>query len=154
MKPILAIALAIAAVWLDFIASSAGRDYEHAQMANCGPIPAYEDMEAVATFAKCLAGMDAEALHQFNLCEQAWPTYAYCPLDRGAWYVRHGQLDKAMAGYNRAEALDPQLFWPPYYRGLLRRQMGDVAGARRDLERSLELSPAYEPTQRALAELP
>ena len=94
-------------------------------------------------------GRNDDALAQYDECAKAWSAYAYCPLDRGVLLAALGRKTEALAEYKRAENLDPQLFWTPYYAGMLLRTL-DPLGAKKQLERSIELSPGYPGSHREL----
>lgn len=60
---------------------------------------------------------------------------------KGRALETQGKLQPALAAYNRAIALDSHYFSPLLRRGLLRRKLGDTAGASRDLHESNQLLP-------------
>jgi tetratricopeptide (TPR) repeat protein len=95
-------------------------------------------------------GRFPEALGQYRRCQEAWPAYAYCPLDRAVLLGSLGQQGEALASFAQAERLDPKLFWVPYHRGVLLRR-SDGAASVRDLERAAALSPGFPAAHRELA---
>jgi tetratricopeptide (TPR) repeat protein len=67
--------------------------------------------------------------------------------NRGAAYRRAGDLDKALADFNRVVALRPHFSRGYHVRGLVRYGLGDHQTARKDIDRAIELDaqswPAY-----------
>ncbi len=63
---------------------------------------------------------------------------------RGDAYHRLKELKKARLAYDRAVQLNPGFFRPYLSRGLVRSQLRDEAGARRDFEKSLQLLPTAD----------
>src|SRR5215472_11535018 len=61
--------------------------------------------------------------------------------DRGVAKWRKGDLDGAIADYNRAVELDPKYAAAYYNRGVAKRHKGDLDGAIADYNRAVELNP-------------
>lgn len=65
---------------------------------------------------------------------------------RGDVYLQLGQFDKAIADYKAAKRLDPAVAEAYYRRAIQRRQQGDEAGFRSDLDTARQLDPAIGQT--------
>jgi tetratricopeptide (TPR) repeat protein len=61
--------------------------------------------------------------------------------NRGLVYQTKGDLDRAIADYNEAIALDPKDPVPYYVRGLARRARGDTAGGNADITKARQIDP-------------
>jgi len=70
---------------------------------------------------------------------QASPAEA--AFDRGTAKLRNGDLEGALADYNQAIQLDPELAVAYVNRGLVRRRLGDVQGALSDYNSAINLDP-------------
>jgi tetratricopeptide (TPR) repeat protein len=63
--------------------------------------------------------------------------------NRGAAKIEKGDLDGAIADYNRAIELNPKDARAYYNRGIAKRAKGDLDGAIADFSRAIELDPKY-----------
>ena len=60
---------------------------------------------------------------------------------RGMVHLRRGELDKAIADYDAALALNPKLAWSLYGRGLAKQRTGQQAEGQKDINAALALRP-------------
>jgi hypothetical protein len=78
------------------------------------------------------------------------PRYAALHRTRAKALAVAGRDDEAMASADQAVQLDPRDWQNLYVRGIVRREKGDIAGAREDLQNALSLSPANAMVKKAL----
>jgi Flp pilus assembly protein TadD len=64
--------------------------------------------------------------------------------NRGLTKSRKGNLDGALADYNRAIELSPTTAGPYINRGILKKKLGDTKGSSADFSRAVQLNPAME----------
>jgi tetratricopeptide (TPR) repeat protein len=64
-----------------------------------------------------------------------------------------GDLDGALADFNKAIELNARLAYAYNNRGLVKETKGDLVGALADLTKALELKPGNVETQKALDEV-
>ena len=63
---------------------------------------------------------------------------------RGWLHLRQGDLREALADFDHALALKPDLVWAVYGRGIARRKLGDEAAGQADLEAARKLRPTVD----------
>jgi tetratricopeptide (TPR) repeat protein len=66
------------------------------------------------------------------------PVTSHC--NRGKFRYQTGNEELAIADFNRAIELDPEIIEAYYYRGLARHNLGDIFGAKEDLQQAAMLA--------------
>jgi predicted Zn-dependent protease len=104
--------------------------------------PAYEAYDqARQAFAD---GRSQEALKLIDRAIAIEPAESLFHGLKGDLLAETGRRRAALASYDRALAANPDYFKHYLTRGFLRRDLGDIAGARSDFRRSMELLPTTE----------
>ena len=62
-------------------------------------------------------------------------------LERGASWMKKGEIDRAIADYDLAIAFDSQSSVARYNRGVARQSKGDLRGALEDFNEAIKLNP-------------
>jgi tetratricopeptide (TPR) repeat protein len=70
--------------------------------------------------------------------EEIDPVTSHC--NRGKFRYQTGNEELAIADFNRAIELDPEIIEAYYYRGLARHNLGDIFGAKEDLQQAAMLA--------------
>lgn len=100
-------------------------------------------------------GQHQRARKDFDRAIALAPDFAPAYNNRANVLRRMGEYEAAIADYDASIALgNPLPHLPHYGRAVARRALGDIAGARADLERAVALAPDYAPARQALAALP
>ena len=81
------------------------------------------------------------ALDDYGEALRIHPDYADALVARGKVRMDQGELDEARADLDRAIGLDGANPAAWYFRAMLRRQSGDLAGAAQDLANALRVAP-------------
>src|SRR5580700_4752486 len=87
------------------------------------------------------AGMNAEALADFNKAISLDPGYGQAYANRGLVYRKTKRLDQAMADYERALALDPGYAPAWLGRGMVYKARNQAPQALEDLNKAISLRP-------------
>lgn len=100
-------------------------------------------------------GQQERAKQDFDLAISLAPDMSAAYNNRANVLRRVGALEAAVADYDQSIALgNPLPHLPHYGRAIAREALGDIEGARADLEKAISLAPDYEPASAALAALP
>lgn len=95
------------------------------------------------------------ARQDFDVAISLAPDFSPALNNRGNVLRRLGANEAAIADYDRSIELgNPMPHLPHFGRAAAREALGDIEGARADLEQALNLAPEYGPAQKALAALP
>ncbi|CAN5871225.1 hypothetical protein BH23PLA1_BH23PLA1_11210 [soil metagenome] len=109
-----------------------------------------------AWFALGLCHMDmkrySEAAHDFSICTLIQGDFAWAHANRGLALARSGRLNEAMAAYDRALQLNPNLVQALVNRSLVSLELGDSAAAAHDLQQAIRLGQADPDTLAAWGE--
>lgn len=97
------------------------------------------------------AGRDSIALERLDLAHRMSPASVTVLCNRARVLTSLGDIDAALADYDRATALDSTAIEPYYYRGLIYLAARDTADADADLSRLERLAPDNMMTHEALA---
>jgi len=97
----------------------------------------------------------ARAREDFDAAVALAPDMSAAYNNRGNVLRRMGKFDAAIADYDTSIALGNPLPHLPYYgRGIAREELGNIAGARADLQKAASLAPDFALAADALAALP
>ncbi|WP_422020204.1 SPOR domain-containing protein [Pyruvatibacter mobilis] len=100
-------------------------------------------------------GQQDRAKADFDAAIALMPEMAPAYNNRANVLRRMGEYEAAIADYDTSIALgNPLPHLPHYGRAAAREALGDIEGARADLEQAVSLAPDYAPAQTALADLP
>lgn len=100
-------------------------------------------------------GQQDRAKADFDAAITLMPEMAPAYNNRANVLRRMGEYEAAIADYDTSIALgNPLPHLPHYGRAAAREALGDIEGARADLEQAVSLAPDYAPAQTALADLP
>ncbi len=100
-------------------------------------------------------GQQDRAKQDFDLAISLAPDMSAAYNNRANVLRRVGALEAAVADYDQSIALgNPLPHLPHYGRAIAKEALGDIEGARADLEKAISLAPDYEPASAALAALP
>jgi len=100
-------------------------------------------------------GQQDRAKADFDAAIALMPEMAPAYNNRANVLRRMGEYEAAIADYDTSIALgNPLPHLPHYGRAGAREALGDIEGARADLEQAVSLAPDYAPAQTALADLP
>ncbi|GAB5503040.1 MAG: hypothetical protein Pyrs2KO_16950 [Pyruvatibacter sp.] len=100
-------------------------------------------------------GQQERAKQDFDLAISLAPDMSAAYNNRANVLRRVGALEAAVADYDQSIALgNPLPHLPHYGRAIAKEALGDIEGARADLEKAISLAPDYEPAGAALAALP
>lgn len=100
-------------------------------------------------------GQQERAKQDFDLAISLAPDMSAAYNNRANVLRRVGALEAAVADYDQSIALgNPLPHLPHYGRAIAKEALGDIEGARADLEKAISLAPDYEPASAALASLP
>lgn len=100
-------------------------------------------------------GQQERAKADFDAAIALMPEMAPAYNNRANVLRRMGEYEAAIADYDTSIALgNPLPHLPHYGRAAAREALGDIEGARADLEQAVSLAPDYAPAQAALADLP
>lgn len=96
-----------------------------------------------------------DAIDDFNSALRINATLGEAYLNRGNSEFFRKRIKAAVADYNRAiRHNSPELHAAYFNRGLAHEVLGEIAKARSDYEKVLELKPGFSPAQARLSELP
>ncbi len=110
------------------------------------PDPAQLAAEAIyeRAFEKQAAGDLAGAIADYSEAIRMNPAFAAAYNNRGNAYFTQGDLERALADYNRSIELDnPELHLPYNNRGNIHYQRGDLESALADYTEAIRLNPQY-----------
>lgn len=96
-------------------------------------------------------GETDRALFLFRQAAHLDPSWSSPHVNQGAVFARMSMHERAAAAYDRGVAIEPDNPRAYENRGLLRKQLGDLEGARSDLSRVLKLEPQARAAAMALA---
>lgn len=96
-------------------------------------------------------GEGERALFLFRQAAHLDTSWSSPQVNQGAMLARMAIYERAAAAYDRALAIDPENAMAYENRGLLRREQGDLQGARSDLAQALRLDPRSRAAAIALA---
>ena len=100
-------------------------------------------------------GQQDRAKADFDAAIALMPEMAPAYNNRANVLRRMGEYEAAIADYDTSIALgNPLPHLPHYGRAAAREALGDIEGARADLEQAVSLAPDYAPARTALADLP
>ena len=100
-------------------------------------------------------GQQERAKADFDAAIALMPEMAPAYNNRANVLRRMGEYEAAIADYDTSIALgNPLPHLPHYGRAAAREALGDIEGARADLEQAVSLAPDYAPARTALADLP
>lgn len=100
-------------------------------------------------------GQQERAKQDFDLAISLAPDMSAAYNNRANVLRRVGALEAAVADYDQSIALgNPLPHLPHYGRAIAKEALGDIEGARADLQTAISLAPDYEPAGAALAALP
>jgi tetratricopeptide (TPR) repeat protein len=89
------------------------------------------------------AGFLNDALEDIDAALKIEPDNCWVIVDRGLVLIDMNRRSEALAEFNRATALDPNVFIAYVYSAGLKDDMGDYAGAEQDYTRLTRLRPEY-----------
>jgi tetratricopeptide (TPR) repeat protein len=90
-------------------------------------------------------GETRRSIQDFDQALMLDRNFAEAYLNRGELYQGSRNYDRALADYDEAVRLKPKDAYFLYSRGLVRRILGDEAGAKRDIARAKEIEPEIGP---------
>lgn len=96
-------------------------------------------------------GEGDRALFLFRQAAHLDASWSSPQVNQGAMFARMAIYERAAAAYDRALAIDPENAMAYENRGLLRKEQGDLQGARSDLAQALRLDPRSRGAALALA---
>lgn len=100
-------------------------------------------------------GQQERAKQDFDLAISLAPDMSAAYNNRANVLRRVGALEAAVADYDQSIALgNPLPHLPHYGRAIAKEALGDIEGARADLQKAISLAPDYAPAGAALAALP
>jgi Tfp pilus assembly protein PilF len=124
--------------WLDDRRQPRGRTFRTALAAVVAAVVAISLWQ---TPVRCKVWKNSETLWSDVIAKYPSGFLAY--VSRGQYNSRSGQLDRALADYNRALALNPNMVEALTNRGTVLARMGDYTGAMRDFDAAIRTNPRY-----------
>jgi tetratricopeptide (TPR) repeat protein len=89
------------------------------------------------------AGFYADALNDLDRAKALDGNDYWIAVDRGVVLVNLDRKEEALAEFNRAIAMDPNIFFPYVYSAGIKDDFGDFAGAEQDYATLARLNPDY-----------
>lgn len=117
--------------------ADAAQSYEQALRFNSMHMGAY--LGAAHSYAD--AGDTAKAERQFNQAIQAFPNNPIVHNDRGMFFQKQKQYDKALADFTRVVTLKKDAYYAYTNRGFSLMEQGNAQAAESDFDRSLAIQP-------------